>query len=241
MPADLKFSCPHCAQPLEVSPEAAGALLPCPTCQREIQAPSPPAQTGASLSVHRCAFCLTDLAETDDATSCPQCQTKYHAECWTENGGCAVYGCSRGPTVEARRAIEIPVSYWGRENKPCPACGKEILAAAMRCRHCGATFDSARPQDAAEFQERTVREQRLPGTRKMVICLFIFCVIPCLAPIGAIWGAVWYPQNRQDVAALPSIYGALCKIGLGVAVIQVGAVFVLALLYFGLRGAHVSP
>jgi hypothetical protein len=138
------------------------------------------------------------------------------------------------PVAEARRAIEIPVSYWGRENKPCPACGREILAAAMRCRHCGATFDSARPQEAAEFQERTHRGQRLPATRKTAICLFVCCVIPCLAPLGALWGLIWYPKHKDDVSALPSLYPALCKIGIGVAIAQSIALLVVAVLYSGL-------
>lgn len=230
MPA-LKFNCPHCAQPLEVPEEAAGLSVPCPNCQKELPVPAP-----AVAPSNVCSFCMTAVASSDEKTTCPECRADYHAECWTENGGCAVYGCAQVPVVEHRQAIEIPVSYWGRENKPCPACGKEILAAAVRCRHCGATFESARPQEAAEFQQRAALDQRLPATRKTVVWLFVLCVIPCLAPFGAIWGAVWYPSHREDVNALPSLYPALCKIGLGVAVLQVAAIVLMALLYAAFRG-----
>ena len=178
-----------------------------------------------------CAICLSAVGPGEETTVCPACQAVYHADCWKENGGCAVYGCSQVPAVEKRQALEIPVSYWGQENKKCPSCGTEILAAAVRCRHCGAVFESARPQEASEFQQRSALAGRLPGTRKMIIVLFIFCVVPCLAPIGAVWSIIWYATHREDVRALPSLYDAVCKIGLGVAVAQTAALVMVTVLY----------
>src|SRR5687767_4121404 len=113
-----------------------------------------------------CGICLTPLQPTDSVAACPSCQSQYHNDCWLENGGCGAYGCSQAPAVEQRRAIEIPVSFWGQEHKPCPACGQQILAAAVRCRHCGATFASARPEDSDEFQRRATLKERLPRTRR---------------------------------------------------------------------------
>ncbi|MEJ0090905.1 MAG: RING finger protein [Limisphaerales bacterium] len=178
-----------------------------------------------------CAICLSAISNEDAKTACPACNAGYHTGCWQENGGCAVYGCSQAPAVESRRAIEIPLSYWGRENKNCPKCGQEILAAAVRCRHCGATFESARPQDAEEFQQRTELSRRLPALRRTVVCFFIFSVLTCLAPIAAVWGIIWYPKHREEIRALPALYDALCKIGLAVAIGQTIAVVVLTALY----------
>lgn len=105
-------------------------------------------------------------------------------------------------------------------------------------RRCGAAIAERRsippwPQDAAEFQQRTELTQRLPALRRTVVWLFIVSVLPCLAPIGAVWGAIWYPTHREDVRALPTIYGALCKIGLGIAIGQT-VVMVLVTLLFAL-------
>jgi hypothetical protein len=249
MPA-IDFHCPFCAQRLEAPGEAAGHRLPCPKCQMEIMVPAEtraPVESAAAVTrvpgesspagSPVCAICLSPIQSDQNKASCPACRAEYHADCWEENGGCAVYGCAQVPAVEQRHAVEIPVSYWGQENKPCPACGREILAAAVRCRHCGATFASARPEDSAEFQQRSDLEKRLPAVRRTVIWLFIFCVLPCLAPIGAIWGVVWYPAHRQEVNALPSLYPALCKIGLGVAIAQAIALVVLGLLYSVVRGS----
>lgn len=238
--AGIRFQCPACGQHLEAPVEASGLAVACPTCQAGLHVP---ADTGAAPAKpvpppgDCCAFCQSPLEAAEPLTSCPACGAKYHAECWQENGGCAVYGCSRAPQVEQRRAIEIPISYWGRESKPCPACGREILAAAVRCRHCGATFSSAQPEDTDEYQRRSLQAGRLPGMKRMVTVLFIFSVVPCLAPIGAVWGLIWYPLNRENLRALPSVFPALCKIGLVVAIGQCVLLALMATLFALIRGA----
>ena len=259
----LKFTCLHCSQTLEAPEEASGTAFSCPSChqqievpmptaaqaqsapgviqsddqvtERAISSPSPPRSGGEGRGevASVCPICLSAISASDTKTSCPSCSTEYHAECWTENGGCAVYGCSQAPVVESRRSIEIPMSYWGQENKNCPKCGQQILAAAVRCRHCGTTFESARPQEVEEFRQRTDLAQRLPIARRNIVIIFILSVVPCLAPIGAIWGFIWYATHRDELRALPTLYSALCKIGLGVAIGQT-VIMVLMTLMFSL-------
>jgi hypothetical protein len=240
----VKFHCPGCGQHIEAPEEAAGCVVPCPTCQQQLRVPTASTVEAAPAPLPQaapvaglCAICQSPVSVEEPKIACPACRAEYHAECWQENGGCAVYGCEQVPAIEQRRAIEIPISYWGQENKPCPACRREILAAAVRCRHCGATFSSARPEDADEFQRRTAREERLPKVKRMVVWLFVFSVVPCCAPVGAIWGLAWYPGRRDDVRALPSIYAALCKIALGVAIGQCATIVLMAALYALFRGS----
>ena len=142
-----------------------------------------------------------------------------------------MYGCSEVPPIEPRRAIEIPVSYWGQENKSCPGCGKEILAVAVRCRFCGATFSSAQPEDTASFSQRAEKEKRLPRVRQKIIWIFVLSVIPCLAPIGGLWGLVWYPTHKSDVEALPALYPALCKLGIGIGLGQTLMMVLVTVIY----------
>jgi hypothetical protein len=228
----LKFNCPHCGQHLEAPEEASGVRFPCPGCGQQAEVPMAAAAEARSVDTGKvCAICLSPVAEGDNKTACPSCSAEYHAECWTENGGCAEYGCSQAPAIESRRAIEIPMSYWGQENKNCPNCRREILAAAVRCRFCGATFESARPQESDEFQQRNVLATRLPAARKMITVLFILSMIPCLAPIAAVWGFIWFSGHREEVRALPSLYNALCKIGLVVATGQTVIIVFMTLLF----------
>lgn len=44
-----------------------------------------------------CPFCQTDVRPPAPLIVCPSCGVPYHAECWHENGGCAVFGCESGP------------------------------------------------------------------------------------------------------------------------------------------------
>ncbi|MFO1512099.1 MAG: RING finger protein [Verrucomicrobiota bacterium] len=223
--AGIKFQCSNCGQHLEAPPEAAGCALACPSCQSSIRVPS------TTASELLCAICQNTIRSDESRSACPGCAAEYHADCWQENGGCAVYGCAQVPQVEQRRAIEIPISYWGLENKPCPSCNQEILAAAIRCRHCGATFSSARPEDADEFQDRTAFQEQLPGMKRMVIWIFVFSIVPCLAPIGAIWGVIWYSSNRRRIGMLPGMFGAILKIGLAVALGQCALILLMTALY----------
>jgi predicted RNA-binding Zn-ribbon protein involved in translation (DUF1610 family) len=190
--------------------------------------PTSPAPSVASAS---CPYCLAVIGPDEAFGTCPQCHAPHHNECWTENDGCAVYGCTCVPVVESRTAIEVPMSYWGQEHKPCPACGHEILAAAVRCRNCGTTFASARPEDAAAFLSRSALESRLPGARRWIIIIFVLSVVPFFAPVGAGWALLWGRANREEIAALPPLYGALRKIGLYAACTLTLALIVIALLY----------
>jgi hypothetical protein len=167
-----------------------------------------------------CPFCQTGINGAQRVTRCPECHATYHAECWDCNGGCATYGCARVPPTDKLRSVEIPVSYWGQEEKPCPKCARTILAAAVRCRHCGATFASARPEDAREFHARMAVDSRLPSVRRAAAWLLVFSIIPCTAPVAAIVGGIWYARHRQDIRALPGVHAAICTIAVGLAVGQ---------------------
>ncbi|MHC5057030.1 MAG: RING finger protein [Planctomycetota bacterium] len=168
------------------------------------------AGTGTAL----CAVCQSAISSGEATTVCPECRAPYHAECWQENGGCGVYGCSRVPETQPRDELEMPVSYWGQERKPCPNCGADILAAAVRCRQCGSTFESARPASRREFRQQKETEAGLPRARKVVVWLLVLCVLPFTAPIGALFGLFWLPIHRRELRALPSAYAGVGKIAL---------------------------
>jgi predicted Zn finger-like uncharacterized protein len=238
-PAPIITRCPHCQAKFQVKPEQLGRAATCPKCAQpftiEPAAEAPPPAAPAS-GEGLCAICQSPIAPDEATTACPGCKALYHAECWEYNGGCAVYGCSHVPPTEHRDALEIPPAYWGKEEKNCPNCGQTILAAAVRCRHCGATFSSAAPQDASEFYRRKETQQNLPAVRRGSIWLLVFSAISCTAPIAAFVGLLWYYKHRKEIAALPALQGAICKIAVGLGVGQTAVLLVLCVLYGLTRG-----
>lgn len=45
--SEIKFACPHCAQPLEAPPDLGGSEIACPQCERRIAVPHSTAQASA--------------------------------------------------------------------------------------------------------------------------------------------------------------------------------------------------
>jgi hypothetical protein len=180
----------------------------------ENNTPPPPTSGGV------CTVCQCEVMANEPVTVCPECQTTYHTECWQYNGGCGVYGCDQAPATEGLTSLEIPAAHWGREDKPCPNCGTNILAAAKRCKHCGATFSAATPQGEHAYREERRIKSSLGQVKTVAICVLVFGVIPCTAPLAAIIGGIWLISQRKAIRKLPAVVGALAKIGVGVAVFQ---------------------
>lgn len=161
-----------------------------------------------------CQFCFCATGTADGLTACPECHSVYHTECWEENGGCAVYGCEAAATPPARQDIEIPASYWGREHKDCPACGEEIMATALRCRHCGEIFASADPRTASEVEAIAGLEAKLGRMKKATVVFLILGVLPFTAPLAVLFGMLWYLPQRKVFPKLPPLNKTFFWIGM---------------------------
>ena len=175
-------------------------------------------KAGARLAT--CAICQNEILAGAELQACPECAAAYHTDCWEYNAGCAVYGCKATPHVEQRSMLEIPPAYWGEEHKACSSCGKEILAGALRCRHCGARFASASPASQDELRHSQEAAERLRVLRRDTIWLLIFGAVPFSAPFAAVVGARWAVDNRALLIKLTGVFAAMWRIGLGVAIVQ---------------------
>jgi hypothetical protein len=234
MTTSSKLFCPVCVQKYEAPPDLAGQAPACPACGRMLE---PATQSGAEPgsaspgSAPLCAICQSPLSAGEARTACPDCHTEYHADCWIENRGCALYGCPRVPPTEGRSAIEVPIAYWGQENKACPVCGKEILAAAVRCRHCGTVFQTAHPVASDEYSRMASLKAQSPRLRKTIVWLFVLSIIPFSAPVAAVTGWFWRQSHRDAIGILPSLYPALLTISLIVGLLQTAAIVLLTVLF----------
>lgn len=182
-----------------------------------------------------CSICQTSFGPDDAVTACPACAAAYHADCWSDNGGCAVYGCRMVPSTEGLKALEIPPAFWGREDKNCPKCDKLIAAVAVRCRHCGAAME-ARPEEKASYEKRVARKERAPSIRRGAVMMIVFSMIPVVAAFAAVFGWFYYKSNRDEIRKVPGSADGLYRIGISVATAQ-ATIIVLALVGFWIKNS----
>ncbi len=51
-----------------------------------------------------CPYCKQTI-DGPDLRKCPSCSVPHHPECWVENRGCAVFGCSEAPYDQPQLAV----------------------------------------------------------------------------------------------------------------------------------------
>jgi hypothetical protein len=185
--------------------------------------------------VGACAICMSAIEAGEAASRCSGCHTRYHEECWTENGGCAVYGCSRVPKTDGLKALEMPPAYWGREDKPCPRCEKTIMALAVRCRHCGAEVQD-RPEEKVAWELRAEHRERAPVLRRFATAFLIMSLLPVVSLVTLIAGTMYYRRNQIRIRRLPGGTDGLYRIAIATAAAQ-SAIFALGLVAWSLKSA----
>jgi hypothetical protein len=55
-----------------------------------------------------CPYCRTKVTSEDGAMVCEGCGTAHHADCYAENQGCTIFGCSKGPGDEPKVSVLTP-------------------------------------------------------------------------------------------------------------------------------------
>lgn len=190
----------------------------------------PPVKESAAEAGH-CPFCQTGIFEGEAVVGCKDCHTQYHADCWAENEGCAIYGCQSSADTIKWDDNQIPVSYWGKEHKSCPNCSQEILAAALRCKHCGTVFKSAKPTNSDEFAIDKNYEQEKSKLKRKTAFVFFANAIPLLGILALLIGGIWVIKNRKFIRKLPGVNRTMCHLGLIVGATQVLLFTVLGIIY----------
>ena len=55
-----------------------------------------------------CPYCRTDIGVEDNPLLCEGCGSAHHADCYAENGGCTIFGCSKAPGDEPKVSVSTP-------------------------------------------------------------------------------------------------------------------------------------
>jgi TM2 domain-containing membrane protein YozV len=73
------------------------------------------------MSGASCPYCRTAFEPDDAIVICSGCQTKHHADCLEENGGCTVFGCSQAPAEEPKISVSDRDLVSGAPSQPPPS------------------------------------------------------------------------------------------------------------------------
>lgn len=62
----------------------------------------------ADVKTDVCPYCRTRISAEDGPVVCEGCGTSHHADCYAENGGCTIFGCSKAPGDEPKLSVSTP-------------------------------------------------------------------------------------------------------------------------------------
>ncbi|PYV51382.1 MAG: hypothetical protein DMG92_04660 [Acidobacteria bacterium] len=60
------------------------------------------------MTVEVCPYCRSPISTEEPVTTCEGCGTPHHTDCYDENGGCTIFGCSRAPAEEPKLTVSTP-------------------------------------------------------------------------------------------------------------------------------------
>jgi hypothetical protein len=60
------------------------------------------------MTAEVCPYCRTPILSEEPVTVCEGCGTRHHSDCYSENGGCTIFGCSGAPAEEPKLTVSAP-------------------------------------------------------------------------------------------------------------------------------------
>lgn len=75
-----------------------------------------------------CPYCRTPISAEETATVCEGCGTSHHSDCYVENGGCTIFGCSRAPAEELKLTVSTPELVMVVQSAPAAAAVQSAIA-----------------------------------------------------------------------------------------------------------------
>jgi TM2 domain-containing protein/RING finger family protein len=60
------------------------------------------------MTIEVCPYCRAPIGAADSSLECEGCGTRHHADCYAENGGCTIFGCSKAPGDEPKVSVSAP-------------------------------------------------------------------------------------------------------------------------------------
>lgn len=61
-----------------------------------------------TLTLTLCPYCQGPIHESEETITCGGCETPHHKDCYEENKGCTVFGCTNAPPEEPKLSVSAP-------------------------------------------------------------------------------------------------------------------------------------
>lgn len=178
-----------------------------------------------------CAICQTLIGRGEEVGRCPDCGAPFHHECWTENGGCATYGCARMPETVKQEAPPEARSYWGQDEKECPVCAETIKVAAIKCKYCGEMFEDRKPVSQRDYFKRDRPDPELQSGKAIAVATFFFGLLPCTATLTLLVSGLYLAHKQELLKKLPAMHRVLWLAGLATAAVTTVILCVMLVLH----------
>jgi len=114
------------------------------------------------MTAEVCPYCRAPLLSEEQMTECEGCGTRHHADCFAENGGCTIFGCSKAPVDEPKLTIAAPDLASARSGSTVTAVGVQP-AVAPPPPPPGAAPLGAIPQEDSLDNLRRISSQVVPS------------------------------------------------------------------------------
>jgi len=125
----ISFDC-ACGAPIWTPWSRAGEAGRCRACGERVSVPLPAGFGRGGAKTAHCGVCHGEIQAPEKTARCPECGAVFHMECWTENGGCSVYGCSQVGAISAPPAKDAGADENDASNlMPDEAAGGNVVHA----------------------------------------------------------------------------------------------------------------
>jgi TM2 domain-containing membrane protein YozV len=112
------------------------------------------------MSAAVCPYCRAKIAGDEPSLACEGCGTAHHADCYAENNGCTIFGCSKAPADEPKLSVSAPELV--AVATPAPVSGNNNRLAQPPPPHpAGGSIAVATPPSTAEL--RSVANNVVPS------------------------------------------------------------------------------
>jgi TM2 domain-containing membrane protein YozV len=75
------------------------------------------------MTTEVCPYCRGPIGTEEPAMVCDGCGTRHHADCYSENGGCTIFGCSCAPADEGKLTVSTVELIHESAPAPPALCG----------------------------------------------------------------------------------------------------------------------